>query len=479
VSEKLRSHADKCRESGMNKTTGYRLERDSMGEVCVPSEALYGAQTGRAIENFSLGDLRMPRPFIRALGLIKAAAAHTNAALGQLDPAMAEAIAGAADEVADGRHDAHFPVDVFQTGSGTSSNMNANEVIARLATQRLGSQVHPNDHVNRSQSSNDVIPTAIHVSACLVLHEELLPALEGLAATIGRRADEFEALVKTGRTHLMDAMPIRFGQELGAWQAQIRHASERLAGVSPRVQRIAQGGTAVGTGVNCPAEFPARFAEQLSHRTGLSFRPSENFFEALSCQDTAVELSGQLRVLSISLMKIANDLRWMNSGPLTGLDEIHLPALQPGSSIMPGKINPVIPEAVAMACAQVIGNDATIGVAGQSGNFQLNTMLPVIAYNLLQSMKLMARGAKILAEKAIAGFTVNENVIKAGLVNNPVLVTALTATVGYDRCAEIARLAYTQGRSIRDVAAEVTGYSAEELDRLLDPVRLTAKLDRA
>jgi fumarate hydratase class II len=277
----------------------------------------------------------------------------------------------------------------------------------------------------------------------------------------------------------MDAMPIRFGQELGAWQAQIRHASERLAGVSPRVQRIAQGGTAVGTGVNCPAEFPARFAEQLSHRTGLSFHPSENFFEALSCQDTAVELSGQLRVLSISLMKIANDLRWMNSGPLTGLDEIHLPALQPGSSIMPGKINPVIAEAVTMACAQVIGNDATIGVAGQSGNFQLNTMLPVIAYNLLQSMKLMARGAKVLAEKAIAGFTVNEDVIKAGLMNNPVLVTALTTTLGYDRCAEIARLAYTQGRSIRDVAAEVTGYSTEELDRLLDPVRLTAKLDRA
>jgi fumarate hydratase class II len=454
-------------------TAGYRLEHDSLGEVRVPSEALYGAQTQRAVENFPLTDLRMPRPFIRALGLIKAAAAHTNAALGQLEPAMAEAIAGAANEVAEGKHDEHFPVDVFQTGSGTSSNMNANEVIAHLATRRLRSDVHPNDHVNRSQSSNDVIPTAIHVSASLVLKEELLPAMDLLAVTIGRRAHELGALVKTGRTHLMDAMPISLGQELGAWQAQVRHGSERLAGVLPRLQRIAQGGTAVGTGVNCPAEFPARFAEQLSRRTKLAFRPSENFFEALSCQDTAVELSGQLRVVSISLMKIANDLRWMNSGPLTGLGEINLPALQPGSSIMPGKINPVIPEAVAMACAQVIGNDAAIGVAGLSGNFQLNTMLPVIAYNLLQSMTLLARGAQILAEKAIADFTVNENVIEAGLVNNPVLVTALTATLGYDVCAEIAERAYAQGRSIREVAAEVTGYSAEELDRLLDPVRLT------
>jgi fumarate hydratase class II len=457
----------------MKKNTGFNLEHDSLGEVRVPSEALYGAQTQRAVENFPLSDLRMPRPFIRALGLIKAAAAHTNAALGQLDPAMAEAIAGAADEVAEGKHDAHFPVDVFQTGSGTSSNMNANEVIARLATQRLGSQVHPNDHVNRSQSSNDVIPTAIHVSASLVLKAELLPSLEVLAVTIGQRAHELDGLVKTGRTHLMDAMPISFGAELSAWQAQIQHGSERLTGVLPRLQRIAQGGTAVGTGVNCPAEFPARFAEQLSHRTGLAFHPSENFFEALSCQDTAVELSGQLRVVSISLMKITTDLRWMNSGPLTGLGEIRLPALQPGSSIMPGKINPVIPEAVAMACAQVIGNDVTIGVAGQSGNFQLNTMLPVIAYNLLQSMKLLAHGARTLADKAIAGFSVNENVIEAGLASNPVLVTALTTTLGYERSAEIARRAHAQGRSIRDVAAEVTGYTTEELDRMLDPVRLS------
>lgn len=457
----------------MNTETRYRLEHDSLGEVQVPSEALYGAQTQRAVENFPLSDLRMPRPFIRALGLIKASAAHTNAALGQLNPSMAEAIVRAATEVATGEHDAQFPVDVFQTGSGTSSNMNANEVIAHLAMRRLGSVVHPNDHVNRSQSSNDVIPTAIHVSASLVLKEELLPAMEVLATTIGRRARELGSLVKTGRTHLMDAMPINLGQELGAWQAQIRHDSERLAGVLPRLQRIAQGGTAVGTGVNCPVEFPARFAEELSHRTGLAFRPSENFFEALSCQDTAVELSGQLRVVTVSLMKITNDLRWMNSGPLTGLGEISLPALQPGSSIMPGKINPVIPEAVAMACAQVIGNDATIAVAGQSGNFQLNTMLPVIAYNLLQSIGLLAHCAHVLAEKAVAGFTVNETDIMAALARNPILVTALTETLGYERCAEIAKRAYAEGRPIRDVAAEVTGHSREELDRLLDPKRLT------
>ena len=294
-----------------------------------------------------------------------------------------------------------------------------------------------------------------------------------LATTIGRRARELGSLVKTGRTHLMDAMPINLGQELGAWQAQIRHDSERLAGVLPRLQRIAQGGTAVGTGVNCPVEFPARFAEELSHRTGLVFRPSENFFEALSCQDTAVELERTIaRGLTISLMKIANDLRWMNSGPLTGLGEISLPALQPGSSIMPGKINPVIPEAVAMACAQVIGNDATIAVAGQSGNFQLNTMLPVIAYNLLQSIGLLAHCAHVLAEKAVAGFTVNETDIMAALARNPILVTALTETLGYERW-EIAKRAYAEGRPIRDVAAEVTGHSREDLDRLLDPKRLT------
>jgi fumarate hydratase, class II len=457
----------------MSSDADFRLERDSMGEIRVPAEALYGAQTQRAVENFPISDLRMPRPFIRALGLIKASAAQTNATLGQLDPAMAGAIIAAATEVAGGDHDSDFPVDVFQTGSGTSSNMNANEVIAHLAGQRLGQPVHPNDHVNRSQSSNDVIPTAIHVSASLLLREELLPALETLAATIQQRENELVSRVKTGRTHLMDAMPINLGQELSGWQAQIRHGIERLAGVSPRLERIAQGGTAVGTGVNCHRDFPDRFADELTRRTGITFRTADNLFEALSCQDTAVELSGQLRVIAVSLMKIANDLRWMNSGPLAGLAEISLPALQPGSSIMPGKVNPVIPEAVAMVCAQVIGNDATVAVAGQSGNFQLNTMLPVIAYNLLQSIGLLAHAARRLAEKAIAAFTVNEAVIEAALARNPILVTALTETLGYEQCAQIAKRAYAEGRPIRDVAADMTGLSVTDLDRLLDPERLT------
>jgi fumarate hydratase class II len=457
----------------MSTEAHYRLERDSMGEIRVPADALYGAQTQRAVENFPISGLRMPRPFIRALGLIKASAAQTNAVLGQLDTVMAAAIVEAATEVAAGEHDEQFPVDVFQTGSGTSSNMNANEVIAHLAAQRLGSPVHPNDHVNRSQSSNDVIPTAIHVSACLVLNEELLPALDVLAVTIKRRAHELASLVTTGRTHLMDAMPIKLGQELGGWHAQIQHGSERLAGALPRLERIAQGGTAVGTGVNCPMEFPARFAEELTRRTGMAFRPADNFFEAVSCQDTAVELSGQLRVIAVSLMKIANDLRWMNSGPLAGLAEISLPALQPGSSIMPGKINPVMPEAVVMVCAQVIGNDATIALAGHSGNFQLNTMLPVIAFNLLQSLGLLARAARALAEKAIAGFTVNEAAVEAAVARNPILVTALTETLGYEQCAQIAKRAYVEGRPIRDVAAEMTGLSRADLDRLLDPERLT------
>jgi fumarate hydratase class II len=452
----------------MSEKTDYRVEHDSLGEVHVPAQALYGAQTQRAVLNFPISGLRMPRPFIRALGLIKASAAHANAALGQLDAALAEAIVHAATEVTAGDHDAEFPVDVFQTGSGTSSNMNANEVIARLAAQRLGAPVHANDHVNRSQSSNDVIPTAIHVSAALLLNEKLLPALDALAAAIERRALELERLLKTGRTHLMDALPVTVGQELGGWQAQVRHARERLAGVLPRLHCIAQGGTAVGTGVNCPAEFPARFAGDLSHRSGLTFQTADNLFEALSCQDTAVELSGQLRGLAVALMKIANDLRWMNSGPLAGLA-----ALQPGSSIMPGKVNPVIPEAVAMVCAQVMGNDTTIALAGQSGNFQLNTMLPVIAYNLLQSIELLAHAARVLAEKAIAGFTVNESVIAAELSINPILATALTEALGYERCAQIAKRAYAERRAIREIAAEMTELAEEELDRLLDPRRLT------
>lgn len=453
--------------------SSFRLEKDSMGELQVPADALYGAQTQRAVENFPISGLRMPRPFIRALGLIKEAAARANQELAGLEPAMADAIAAAAAEVAAGEHDAHFPVDVFQTGSGTSTNMNANEVIAHLASARLGRAVHPNDHVNMGQSSNDVIPTAIHVSAAMLVAETLLPALERLAVTIERRAAQLADLPKTGRTHLMDAMPVTFGQELSGWAAQIRHGIERVRATEPRLHELALGGTAVGTGINAHPRFGARAAELLAERTGIPFRVGTNHFELLSAQDTAVELSGQLKVIAVSLMKIANDLRWMNSGPLAGLGEISLPALQPGSSIMPGKVNPVIPEAVAMVAAQVIGNDATITVAGQSGNFQLNVMLPVIAYNLLQSLELLGRAAQALAEKAIAGFTVNEARLGEALSRNPILVTALNSVIGYEQGARIAKTAYQQGRPVLDVALELSGLSREQLTRLLDAYELT------
>ncbi len=450
----------------------YRIERDSMGEVRVPADALYGAHTQRAVENFPVSGLRMPRAFIRALGLIKACAAQANASLEQLDPDIAAAIAAAAIRVAQGDYDDQFPVDVFQTGSGTSTNMNANEVIARLAAQAHGASVHPNDHVNRAQSSNDVVPTAIHLAARLECREQLLPALEQLALVTDARAAELAGVVKTGRTHLMDALPITLGQELGGWSAQVRAAIERLGSVMPRLERLAQGGTAVGTGVNAHPHFAERFAAELSRHTGIAFQPAGNFFAALSSQDTAVELSAQLRGLAVTLMKIANDLRWMNSGPLHGLAEIRLPALQPGSSIMPGKVNPVAPEAVAMVCAQVLGNDVTIAVAGQSGNFELNTMLPVIAYNLLQSIELLARASRLLAEKALADFTVNEAHLQAALARNPILATALSEALGYDKSAEIAKRAYTENRPIREVAAEMSDLSAAQLDRLLDPIRL-------
>jgi len=451
-----------------------RTEKDSMGEVQVPAEALYGAQTQRAVDNFPVSGLRLPRAFIRALGLVKAAAAAVNGALGVLDAARAQAIAAAAEAVAGGAHDDQFPVDVFQTGSGTSTNMNANEVIATLATRACGAAVHPNDHVNRSQSSNDVIPTTIHVAALLEIRERLLPALQHLAETIETRAGEHRDTIKTGRTHLMDAMPVTLGQELGGWARQVRAGAERVEAVVPRLCQIAQGGTAVGTGINAPVQFAARFAAELSARSGHGFRPAVDRFEALSCQDTAVELSGQLRTIAVGLMKIANDLRWMNSGPLTGLAEIALPALQPGSSIMPGKVNPVVPEATAMVCAQVMGNDATIAVGGQAGNFQLNVMLPVIAYNLLQSIDLLANASRLLADRAIAGFRVDEQRLGAQLERNPILVTALNAAIGYEQAAQIAKRAYREGRPIREVAAEMTDLDAEELARLLDPSRLVA-----
>jgi fumarate hydratase, class II len=454
-------------------TATTRVEHDSMGALDVPANALWGAQTQRALQNFPATGLRMPRAFIRALGLIKHAAAAANAELGDLPQDLSTAIQAAALEVAAGRYDEHFPIDVFQTGSGTSSNMNANEVIAALAARELSRSVHPNDHVNMSQSSNDVVPTAIHVAAALRLHEILLPALERLRTVLGQRAADFGDTVKTGRTHLMDAMPVTLAQELGGWQAQIDGATARLMSVTPRLYRLAQGGTAVGTGINASPKFGATFARRIAAITDLDFRPSDNYFEAMSSQDTAVELSGQLKVLSVSLMKISNDLRWMNSGPLAGLGEIALPALQPGSSIMPGKVNPVVPEAVAMMAAQVMGNDATITVAAASGNFQLNVMLPLIAYNLLQSVELLGIGSRNLADHAVAGFTVNQARMDQALSRNPILVTALNPVIGYERGAAIAKRAYAEGRPILEVAAEMTGLGADELRRLLDPKTLT------
>jgi fumarate hydratase class II len=452
---------------------GFRIERDSMGELRVPEDALWGAQTQRAVDNFPISGLTMPRQFIRALGLIKSATAGANSELGLLPTNKAMAIQEAAQEVADGQHDAHFPIDVFQTGSGTSSNMNANEVIAHLATAKLGSEVHPNDDVNMGQSSNDVIPTAVHVSAALSAHEILLPGLNKLLDTIEAKAVETDSVIKTGRTHLMDAMPIRMSQELGGWASQIRHGIDRINACMPRLTQLAQGGTAVGTGINAHPKFGAKVAVLLTEQTGISFRAANNYFEALSSVDAAVEFSGQMKTVAVSITKIANDLRWMNSGPLAGLGEIALQALQPGSSIMPGKVNPVIPEALAMVSMQVIGNDATVTAAGQSGNFQLNVTLPVVAYNLLQSAEILGNGAVLLGDSAIVGFTVKQDKLNEALNKNPILVTAINSIIGYEKGAAIAKLAYKEGRPIRDVCKQETDLSDEELDRLLDPAELT------
>jgi fumarate hydratase class II len=454
-------------------TPEFRIERDSMGELQVPAAALWGAQTQRAVQNFPISGRPMPRDFIRAVALIKAAAARANSGLGLLDADLAAAIVQAAEEVAAGKHDAQFPIDVFQTGSGTSTNMNANEVISHLAGHRLGRAVHANDAVNMSQSSNDVIPTAIHVSAALAWREALRPALAHLAAVLQKKESEVGGIVKTGRTHLMDAMPVTFGQELAAWRTQIEKGIERLTAVEPRLFQLAQGGTAVGTGINAHPDFPAAFARELSAATGLAFLPNRSLFEAIATQDTAVEMSGQLKTIAVSLMKIANDLRWMNSGPLAGLGEIALPALQPGSSIMPGKVNPVIPEATTMVAAEVIGNDASITIAGQSGNFQLNVMLPLVGYKLLESIRLLANVARALADTAIAGFKVNEARLKDALDRNPILVTALNPVIGYEKGAAIAKKAYAEGKPILEVAARNTDLSTEQLKSLLDPAELT------
>jgi fumarate hydratase, class II len=453
--------------------TKFRIERDSMGELEVPADALYGAQTQRAIDNFPISDLTLPREFIRALALIKGAAAAVNQDLGLLSAEKAKAILTAVETVESGDADDHFLVDVFQTGSGTSSNMNCNEVLSRLASQQSGLKIHPNDDVNMSQSSNDVIPTAIHVSAALMVEEQLLPALEDLSNAMKAKAESLKTFVKTGRTHLMDAMPIRFDQEISGWYTQIDHCRQRIEATLPRLHQLALGGTAVGTGINAHPEFGTKVAAQLAQITGLAFETSPNYFESLSCQDTAVELSGQLRTLAVALMKISNDLRWMNSGPLAGLADIHLQDLQPGSSIMPGKVNPVIPEAVCMVCAQVMGNDTTIMVAGQSGNFQLNVMLPVIAYNLLQSIEILSHACDCLGESAIADFKVNETHIQDALERNPILVTALNPIIGYEKGAAIAKEAYKTGRSVREVTREQTDLTDAQIAEYLNPAKLT------
>lgn len=452
--------------------TEYRVERDSMGEVQVPNHALWGAQTQRAIANFRISGRPMPRGFIRALGLIKAACAQANHELGLLDRTRADLIVDCALRVSRGDFDQHFPVDVFQTGSGTSSNMNANEVIARLANAE-GADIHPNDHVNMGQSSNDVIPSAIHVSASLEIAERLLPAISHLRCVIDRRAQEWGAIVKTGRTHLMDAMPITLGQELSAWSAQLLDSEQRIKTGLLRLQRLAQGGTAVGTGINAPDNFSALVCTKLSELTGIAFSPMDNLFVGLASQDTSVEMSGHLRTLAVTLMKISNDLRWMNSGPLAGLGEITLPALQPGSSIMPGKVNPVAPEAVAMVCARVMGHDASIALAGQSSNFQLNVMLPLIADSLLDSIALLANACRALADLAIDGMKANQTVLDAALHRNPILVTALNPVLGYETGAALAKQAYAEGRTLLEVALENTDLDEPTLRRLLSPHDLT------
>ena len=458
----------------MTTTTETRIEQDSMGELEVPADALYGAQTQRAVNNFPVSGQSMPEAFIRALITVKKAAAQANVALDTLDSDTGEAICQACDQLLnEPQLMAHFPVDIFQTGSGTSTNMNANEVIARVASQQSGLSIHPNDHVNYGQSSNDIIPTTIHVSAALALKQELLPSLSHLYRVIGNKASELKDVCKTGRTHLMDAMPVRMDQSLSGWQAQIGQQIKALNAHQPAIQTLALGGTAVGTGINAHPDFSAIFNEKLTSLSGVPFQPTDNYFALIASQDTAVTLSGLLKSTAVSLMKISNDLRWMNSGPLAGLGEIALPALQPGSSIMPGKVNPVIPEAVAMASAQVIGNDAAITVGGQSGNFELNVMLPMIASNLLSSFTLMANSASLLADSAISGFEIlNEN-LEAALDKNPILVTALNPIIGYNKAAEIAKRAYKEKRPIVDVADEMTDLSRQELTELLDPRKLT------
>ncbi|MFF9000910.1 class II fumarate hydratase [Streptomyces achromogenes] len=456
----------------------YRIEHDSMGEVRVPAHAKWRAQTQRAVENFPVSGQRLERAHIEALARIKAAAAKVNAGLGVLDEDIAGAIQEAAGEVAAGRWDEHFPVDVFQTGSGTSSNMNANEVIATLATERLGRAVHPNDHVNASQSSNDVFPSSIHIAATAAVTHDLVPALEHLAEALERKSAEFADVVKSGRTHLMDATPVTLGQEFGGYAAQVRHGVERLHASLPRLAELPLGGTAVGTGINTPPGFSAAVIEEVARVTGLPLTEARDHFEAQGARDGIVETSGQLRTIAVGLTKIANDLRWMSSGPRTGLAEIRLPDLQPGSSIMPGKVNPVVPEAVLMVAAQVIGNDATITTAGAAGNFELNVMLPVLAKNVLESIRLLANVSRLLADRTIDGITADRERAREYAESSPSVVTPLNKYIGYEEAAKVAKKSLAERKTIREVVLE-SGYvergdlTLGQLDEALDVLRMT------
>ena len=456
----------------------YRSERDSMGEFQVPADAYYGANTMRAVLNFPISDLRFPRSFIRALGQIKQAAAQVNAELDLLDGSLADGIAQAAQEVIEGKLDDQFVVDIFQTGSGTSTNMNVNEVISNRAIELMGgvigsrSPVHPNDHVNIGQSSNDVIPTAIHVSALLSIHDDLIPALQQLQEGLEEKAQEFMPVIKTGRTHLQDATPVRLGQEFLGHAGQIERGIERLRHAESELSEVALGGTAVGTGVNTHPEFAARVCERLSEMLGVEVRETTNHFQAQSTLDNVVEASGSLKTVAVSLMKISNDIRWLGSGPRGGIGEIELPEVQPGSSIMPGKVNPVIPESVCQVAAQVIGNDTAIAVGGQSGNFEINVMMPVCAYNLLQSIDLLAAAARNLDEQCVRGLkatSAGPDMVERGLA----IVTTLVPHIGYDESAAIAKEAQATGKTVKEVAIEKTSLSSEELDEILDPSGMT------
>ena len=462
----------------MSSTNGTRIERDSMGEMQVPADAYYGASTMRAVLNFPISDLRFPQEFNQALGLIKQVAAQVNMELGLLDARIGQAIVEAAQEVIDGRLDGHFVVDIFQTGSGTSTNMNANEVIANRAVEHLGAtrgtrgMVHPNDHVNLGQSSNDVIPAAIHIAAAKAIQDDLIPALDELRAAMGQKAQEFMPIIKTGRTHLQDATPIRLGQEFLGYEGQVERAIRRLRHAQEELAEVALGGTAVGTGVNTHPEFASRACARLSEMIGIPVHETTNHFQAQSALDNIVEASGSLKTVAVSLMKIANDVRWLGSGPRAGIGEIALPEVQPGSSIMPGKVNPVIPESVCQVAAQVIGNDATIAIAGQSGNFEINVMMPVAAYNLLQSIKLLASVTRNFVRQCVEGITATEKgpeMVERGLA----ICTGLVPRIGYDAAAKIAKEAQATGKTVREVARERTDLSDEELDRILDPAAMT------